>query len=114
MRPSVSDRLEHIEVSIARIRDIVAGQSRESFAGNVIQRLAVERLLEIISEASRHIPSKVKASEPNISWRRLADLGNRLRHVYDQTDVGLLWAMIEHDLEPLKLFVERVKKESGR
>jgi uncharacterized protein with HEPN domain len=61
-------------------------------------RLAVERLLEIISEASRHIPVDMKAKEPKINWRRLADLGNWLRHAYHRTDPGFLWDMIGHDL----------------
>nr|WP_245311052.1 DUF86 domain-containing protein [Bradyrhizobium valentinum] len=77
-------------------------------------RMAVERLLEIISEASRSIPSDVKAQEPTINWRRLADLGNWLRHAYHRTDAGLLWAMIEDDLEPLNAFVQRVTGELKR
>jgi len=51
-------------------------------------RLAVERLLETISEALRHIPVDMKAKEPKINWRRLADLGNWLRHAYHRTDPG--------------------------
>jgi uncharacterized protein with HEPN domain len=50
----------------------------------------------------------MKAMEPQINLRRLADLGNRLRHAYHQTDPGLLWDMVENDLEPLKIFVKRV------
>ena len=50
----------------------------------------------------------MKAKEPNINWRRLADLGNWLRHAYHRTDPGILWDMIENDLEPLKIFVRRI------
>jgi uncharacterized protein with HEPN domain len=78
-----------------------------------VKRLAIERLLEVISEASRHVPAEAKAKEPGINWRRLADLGNRLRHAYHQTDADLLWAMIENDLEPLDKFVQQIIKESG-
>ena len=39
-------------------------------------------------EASRHIPVDMKAKEPKINWRRLADLGNWLRHAYHRTDPG--------------------------
>jgi uncharacterized protein with HEPN domain len=114
VKPTIADRVEHINVAIARIRAISATETRESFADNETMRLAIERLFEIISEASRHIPTDMKSKESGINWRRLADLGNRLRHAYDQVDEGLLWAMIEHDLEPLKIFVERIVKESGR
>lgn len=86
----------------------MAGQTKASFAADVMLRMAVERLLEIISEASRHIPPEMKNTEPNINWRRLADLGNWLRHAYHRTDPGILWDMIENDLEPLKIFVKRI------
>jgi uncharacterized protein with HEPN domain len=113
VRPTLADRLEHIATAIGNIRKIVSGQTGDSFSDDLVMRLAVERLLEVISEASRHIPTEAKSSEPGIHWRGLADLGNRLRHAYHETDAGLLWAMIENDLEPLSRFVERISKESS-
>lgn len=77
-------------------------------------RMAVERLLEIISEASRFIPPEMKARDRTINWRRLADLGNWLRHAYHRTDAGLIWVMIEDDLEPLNIFVKRISGELKR
>jgi uncharacterized protein with HEPN domain len=114
VQPTVADRIEHIDTAIGNIRDIPAGQTRKSFADNLVMRMAVERLLEIISEASRYIPPDMQAKEPRINWRRLADLGNWLRHAYHQTDEGLLWAMVEDDLDPLKNFIERITQESNR
>lgn len=114
MQPTIADRLEHISTAISNIRKITTGQTRESFANDLVTRLAVERLLEVISEASRHIPVEAKSSEPAIHWRGLADLGNRLRHAYHETDAGLLWAMIENDLEPLNRFVEQISREPYR
>jgi uncharacterized protein with HEPN domain len=68
-------------------------------------------LLEIISEASRHIPIEAKSKEPRIHCRALADLENRLRHAYHETDADLLWMMIENDLAPLNRFVEQIARE---
>ena len=112
--PSVADRIGHIATALGRIREITAGHTRESFKANFLVGIGVERLLEIISEASRHIPPDVKEQEPGINWRRLADLGNWLRHAYHLTDADLLWAMIEEDLEPLRIFVEQTAKDSKR
>ncbi|WP_342723067.1 HepT-like ribonuclease domain-containing protein [Bradyrhizobium sp. B097] len=108
MQPTVADR---IATAIDSIRDITAEQTRESFANNLVMRLAVERLLEMISEASRHIPTDLKAREPGINWRRLADLGNWLRHAYHRTDADLLWIMVEDDLSRLKAFVDQITRE---
>jgi uncharacterized protein with HEPN domain len=112
VRPTSADRIDHILIAIDDIRRIVAGHTRESFANDLVVRLAVERLLEIISEASRFIPKDLKAQEPLINWRALADLGNWLRHAYHRTDTDLLWSMVEDDLESLKNFAEQIAKEA--
>lgn len=114
MQPTIAERIEHISTAIANIRQFTTGQTRESFERDIIVRLAIERLLEVISEASRHIPAATKSQDPHIDWRRLADLGNHLRHAYHETDAGLLWAMIENDLGPLARFIERIAKELNR
>jgi uncharacterized protein with HEPN domain len=88
VQPTIAERLEHIATAINKIRKITAGQTRESFERDLVIRLAVERLLEVISEASRHVPDAAKSRESHIDWRGLADLGNRLRHAYHETDAG--------------------------
>lgn len=110
MRPTVAERLAHIDEAIDNIRRMLAGRTRAAFVEDMMLRLAVERSLEIISEASRHIPPDLKAGEQTINWRRLADLGNWLRHAYHRTDAGILWDMVQNDLEPLKTFVGQMIK----
>ncbi|MGY3623021.1 HepT-like ribonuclease domain-containing protein [Bradyrhizobium sp. USDA 10063] len=112
MRPTPADRIDHIVTAIDNIRHMVAGFTRESFANDLTVRLAMERLLEIISEASRFIPAELKAKEPGINGRGLADLGNWLRHAHHRTDPDLLWNMVERDLEPLRNFAEQIAKEA--
>jgi len=107
LKPTVAERIAHISEAIDHIRRFVENHTSSSFESDLATRLAVERLLEVISEASRHIPQGMKAAEAAINWRRLADLGNWLRHAYHRTDAGLLWDMIENDLEPLKDFIRR-------
>lgn len=112
VRPTLANRIGHIAEAINSIRRILAERTRESFANDLVVRLAVERLFEVIIEASRFIPSDMKAKEQTINWRGLADLGNWLRHAYHRTDADLLWSMIEDDLEPLKTFVDRISREA--
>lgn len=114
MPPTISDRLGHIETELQNIRDVLSDKDFADFQSDRLVLAAIERFLERISEASRHIPDALKASEPSINWRRLADLGNWLRHAYHATDARLLWEMIQRDLEPLRQFVSRARKESDR
>jgi uncharacterized protein with HEPN domain len=75
--------------------------------GDAVIRAAFERFLEIVSEASRHVPDDWKANYgPDIPWREVGDLGNVLRHAYHRTDVRALWLVYEDDLDPLEAAVD--------
>ena len=102
MPPTLADRLRHILEAAADIEELLAGRDFPSFESDRLLRLAVERALEILSEASRHIPDEIKAREADIAWRRLADLGNRLRHAYHRVDPVILWNIAAQDLPMLR------------
>jgi len=69
-------------------------------------RDAVERGIEIISEASRHLPEDLKAEHPEVPWRSAAGIGNIIRHGYDVVDDQAIWNTIEQSLPPLRAAVE--------
>jgi uncharacterized protein with HEPN domain len=105
--PTVEDRLLDILEAIADVDEIVGGKSLEQFTADQLLRLATERLLEIVCEASRNLPDNVKQDAPDINWRKMIDFGNRLRHAYRETDVVVVWEIIQKHVPPLKSFVQR-------
>jgi uncharacterized protein with HEPN domain len=90
------------------IERLVSSIDEAAFAADRVRRLATERLVEIVSEASRHLPESDKASEPDIPWRRVADIGNRLRHAYHDVDAEVLWTVATRDIAALRSAVERI------
>ncbi|WP_246301347.1 HepT-like ribonuclease domain-containing protein [Mycoplana rhizolycopersici] len=58
--------------TIALIETALVGKTREDLARNDILRLAIQRAIEIISEASRHIPDVLLLQAPDVPWRRSA------------------------------------------
>lgn len=84
-------RLEDIADAIAQIELLVDASDVAGFSSDRIKRAAFERFLEIISEASRHIPHDFKVSHAHIPWRKIADTGNHLRHAYHRIDALILW-----------------------
>lgn len=56
-----------------------------------VTRAAFERFVEILSEASRHIPQDMKVAEPFMNWNNMADIGNHLRHAYHRANLEILW-----------------------
>ena len=65
-------------------------------------RDAVERNLERVSEAWRHIPAALKARYPSIPWRAIAGV---LRHDYPKVKDPRVWRIVTDDLTPLKAAV---------
>jgi uncharacterized protein with HEPN domain len=83
----------------------VKGQTFEQFAADQKTVYAVVRALEIISEASRHIPEEVKQRYPDARWRAIADSGNVFRHVYESVSLRIVWQTVQADLLPLREIV---------
>lgn len=107
MPPTAQDRLLDVLESINAIDQILIGLSVEDFKTDNLRRMATERYLEIVCEATRHLPEEIKALAPDIAWQKIVDFGNRLRHAYHATDADKVWAVIHEHLPPLKAFIER-------
>jgi uncharacterized protein with HEPN domain len=85
-----------------RIRQVIGQTTETAFEADWQQQWLVERGIEIISEASRHLPEPLKSRHPEIPWRKVADIGNILRHAYEHTASALLWKLVQHDLAKLE------------
>lgn len=92
------DILENIEWA----RQFTAGMRFEEFVRDRKTAYAVNRALEIISEASRRLPAEIRARHSEIDWRRIAAAGNVYRHDYDAVDPEFLWKTLNEELHPLE------------
>jgi len=63
---------------------------------------AVERKLQVLSEAATRLGSNPDAICPGPRWRDIRGIGNWLRHQYDVIDVAMIWNTLQNDLPPLK------------
>jgi uncharacterized protein with HEPN domain len=111
MKATLADRTGHIKEAIANIRALVESSSAEEIKRDPIRRAALERFLEIISEASRHIPEERRAEHADVPWRNIADIGNRLRHVYDDVDLDILFVIATKRLDALEAAIDRILAE---
>ncbi len=100
--------LTDISDAIGRIERYTLGLSRAAFMEDDLRRDAVERCIEIISEASRRLPEPMKSLHPSIPWAQIAAIGNVFRHEYDEVSPVLVWDLISLHLPPLKQAVDRM------
>src|SRR5580700_12270420 len=101
-KPSSVLRLTDIIEAIELIRSEMAGVTLDAFETDRRKRWLVERGVEIISEASRHLPGEMKARHPEIPWPKVAGIGNVLRHDYQDVAHDVLWHVVRENLPPLE------------
>jgi uncharacterized protein with HEPN domain len=111
MPPTFEDRLRDIVEAIAEIDRMLTGCRVEQFTEDKMRRMATERYLEIVCEAARKLPDDIKQDERGIDWRKMNDFGNRLRH---ETDVTVVWDIIQNHLPQLNAFVKRRIQSTGK
>lgn len=102
---SPRQRLEDMKDAIAASERFVAGRSLADFKADRMLQLALERNIEIVSEASRHLPDSMKDRHPSIPWGKVRDIGNVLRHGYEIVDPAVIWTVVTEELTPLKAAV---------
>ena len=76
--------------------------SLEVFETDWQRKWLVERGVEIISEASRHLTDELKARHPEIPWQKVAGIGNVLRHNYESIAAPVIWKLAQADLPILE------------
>ena len=106
-------RLRHIEDAVRKIEAYTAGKTFDAYRADPMLADAVERNLERISEASRHIPEELQRLRPEIPWRQVADIGNVLRHGYDRVSDLRVWQVVTDDLPPLARAVSALIEQLG-
>jgi uncharacterized protein with HEPN domain len=107
----VVDRLEHILEAIRGIEDTTAGLSRETVMEHWTLRSAVERGVEVISEAARHLPPELTDAHPDVPWKNIRAIGNFLRHEYDRLESEIIWQIASEAVIPLKAAVQAMLAE---
>ncbi len=95
-------RLADIVEASERVRTLLQATSMDAFEADWQTRWLVERGVEIISEASRHLPDALKQRHPDIPWRKVAGIGNILRHSYESVSPPVLWTLVREDLPRLE------------
>lgn len=106
-----------MRAAMTRARQFLDELNIEEFSRDDMRRSAVERQVEIVSEASRRL-GDWRDAEPDVPWRQVADIGNILRHAYDIVAADIIWTVVRRDFEPLEAALVRIERcldaEGGR
>ncbi len=95
--------LRHIVDAIERLDGYLKGVDSEVFLASNLIRAGVIRELEIIGEAAKQVGEDFKKAHPDIPWKKMAGMRDKLIHHYLGVDYDAVWETVVKDLPGLKL-----------
>jgi uncharacterized protein with HEPN domain len=96
--------LRDIVASIDAIESFTEGMDFEAFRADAKTIAAVERKLQVISEAAVRLGEDAERLCPGPPWQNIRGIGNWLRHQYDRLELDIVWTTVKDDLPSLKTF----------
>jgi uncharacterized protein with HEPN domain len=94
-----------------KVVEYTSSISRAEFDEDEMRQFALIRLIEVIGEASKQISAESRDSHPEIEWRSIAGMRDRLIHGYDNVNLDVLWKTCTENVPPLIAKLERVLRQ---
>jgi uncharacterized protein with HEPN domain len=83
----------------------------EEFIEDKKSQYAVMRALEVIGEAARQVPDSVRNSTPEIPWREITGMRNKLMHEYFGASMKVVWRTVQEDLPAIIPYLKKMLKQ---
>lgn len=111
MKREVGDYIEDIVDAMAKAINFVKDISYEEFIQDDKTAFAAVRALEIIGEAIKNIPDGTREIYPDVPWRKMAGMRDKVIHEYFGVRLERVWETIKKDIPHLKPLFEKILKE---
>ena len=93
--------IKHILEAAEKAIDFLSGHTREDLEADEKLALSIIRLLEIVGEAASQVSEDYRVRYPDIPWKNMVALRNRLIHGYFDVDLDIVWDTVKSDLPPV-------------
>ena len=114
MKREIGDYIEDILEAMTNAIEFTKGMSYDEFVKDTKTVYAVIRAIEIIGEAVKNIPEEIRKKYPDIPWRSMAGMRDKVIHAYFGVKIERVWEVVKRDIPNLKpkfekMLIEEVK-----
>lgn len=103
--------LRHILDEIAYVEGVTGNTSQADFLVDETLKRSVVRSIEIIGEAAKKLPWDFKDEHPDVQWKRVAGMRDRLIHGYFGVDHRIVWDVAKNKLPELKQKITQIMED---
>lgn len=107
--------LDYVEDIIEAMNDaqvFALGMDYDAFIKDKKTIYALNRALEIIGEASKQIPVQIRNRYPEIPWKKMTEMRDKVIHEYFGVDLKRVWITVKNEIPRLKPMFEEILKDS--
>jgi uncharacterized protein with HEPN domain len=108
------DYLNDIADAAGKIGQFIEGMTYEQFKKDDKTVFAVLRALEVIGEAAKQVPSSIKEKHPDVPWREVTGIRDKLIHNYFGVNLEVVWKTAVEDVPNLDSKIRCILEEIGR
>ncbi|HLD72486.1 MAG TPA: DUF86 domain-containing protein [Candidatus Nanoarchaeia archaeon] len=106
--------LYHMLDCIENIRKDTDKLTKEQFLSARTKVNAVLWNIEVIGEGAKNIPDSFREKHPEVPWKQIAGMRDKLIHEYFGIDLGNVWKVVTEDIPALKKNIDQILKEKTK
>ena len=103
--------IKHMRDETLYLLDVSNGLEKPQLIIDETLKRAIVRSLEIIGEAAKKVPDTFRQNHPNIDWRAMAGMRDKLIHAYFGIDYDIVWDVVKNKIPDLKTHLESILQQ---
>ncbi|MBA7545588.1 hypothetical protein ES705_37957 [subsurface metagenome] len=108
MKREIGDYIQDIVEAMNAATEFVNNMAYNEFVEDTKTIYAVVRAIEIIGEAVKNIPEEVRKKYPEIPWKNMAGMRDKVIHEYFGVRLERVWETVKRDIPNLKPLFEKI------
>ncbi|MEW6717476.1 MAG: DUF86 domain-containing protein [Chloroflexota bacterium] len=102
------DCIEDILDAMEKAETMILAVGFETFEEDYQRNFAVVRALEIVREAIKRIPESLRKQYPEIPWKDMAGMRDRIIHGYDAVNLRIVWETVKSRIPQIKPKIQQI------